>query len=124
MRTAIYIDGFNFYYGAVKGTPYKWLDLKVLCQRILKPQHQIISIVYCTALVRPKPHDLNAPLRQATYFKALSLYIPEIKIIEGHFLENKTQMRPVNQKQCLLIQKDSLRFFKGNTVVYLPSLTI
>ncbi len=28
MRTYIYIDGFNFYYGAVKDTPYKWLDFK------------------------------------------------------------------------------------------------
>jgi len=26
MRTSIYIDGFNLYYSAVKGTPYKWLD--------------------------------------------------------------------------------------------------
>lgn len=24
-RTIIYIDGLNFYYGAVKGTPHKWL---------------------------------------------------------------------------------------------------
>ena len=26
MRTYIYIDGFNFYYGAVKDTPFKWLN--------------------------------------------------------------------------------------------------
>ncbi len=30
MRTNIYIDGFNLYYGALKDTPYKWLDLKAL----------------------------------------------------------------------------------------------
>jgi hypothetical protein len=24
----VYIDGFNFYYGAAKGTPHKWLDLE------------------------------------------------------------------------------------------------
>jgi hypothetical protein len=23
-RAAVYIDGFNLYYGALKGTPYKW----------------------------------------------------------------------------------------------------
>ncbi len=28
MRTTIYIDGFNFYYRGVRGTPYKWLDVK------------------------------------------------------------------------------------------------
>jgi hypothetical protein len=26
MRTWEYVDGFNLYYGAVKGTPYKWLN--------------------------------------------------------------------------------------------------
>jgi hypothetical protein len=27
MRANIYIDGFNLYYRALKGTPYRWLDL-------------------------------------------------------------------------------------------------
>jgi len=27
-RTVIYIDGFNLYYGALRGTPYKWLDIE------------------------------------------------------------------------------------------------
>ena len=31
MKTNIYIDGFNLYYGCVKDTPYKWLDLAKLC---------------------------------------------------------------------------------------------
>lgn len=25
-RVGVYIDGFNLYYGSLKGTPYKWLD--------------------------------------------------------------------------------------------------
>ena len=28
VRTFVYIDGFNLYYGSVKDNPYKWLDLK------------------------------------------------------------------------------------------------
>jgi len=28
LRTVVYIDGFNLFYGALKGTPYKWLDLQ------------------------------------------------------------------------------------------------
>jgi 6-hydroxy-3-succinoylpyridine 3-monooxygenase len=28
-RTIVYVDGFNLYYGAVRGTPYKWLDLQI-----------------------------------------------------------------------------------------------
>jgi len=30
MRAFIYIDGFNFYYRAVRNAPYKWLDFKLL----------------------------------------------------------------------------------------------
>jgi len=26
MRTRVCVDGFNLYYGALKGTPFKWLD--------------------------------------------------------------------------------------------------
>ena len=55
MRTYIYIDGFNFYYGAVKDTPYKWLDVKALFAKILQPHHAILRIKYFTALVSDTP---------------------------------------------------------------------
>ena len=29
VRTRAYVDGFNLYYGAVKRTPFKWLDSRV-----------------------------------------------------------------------------------------------
>ena len=51
MKTYIYIDGFNFYYGAVKNTPYKWLDFKTLFYNLLQPQHNIACIKYFTAYV-------------------------------------------------------------------------
>ena len=28
MKVIVYIDGFNLFYGMLKGTPYKWLDLE------------------------------------------------------------------------------------------------
>ena len=34
MRTFIYVDGFNLYYGALKGTSWKWLDLARLSQEL------------------------------------------------------------------------------------------
>jgi hypothetical protein len=33
-RTNVYIDGFNLFYGALKGSRYKWLDLDVLCRHL------------------------------------------------------------------------------------------
>ena len=34
MKTTLYIDGFNLYYGVLKGSPYKWLDVVKLFTHI------------------------------------------------------------------------------------------
>lgn len=88
MRTIIYIDGFNFYYRAVKNTPYKWLDFKSLFQKLLSSNHQIIQIKYFTALVSGKQNP-NKPIKQQTFLRALKSFIPEIKIYYGHFLTHE-----------------------------------
>lgn len=87
MRTYIYIDGFNFYYGAVKGTPYKWLDFKALFQKLLSPKHQIQALKYFTALVSGKL-DPDQPIRQKTFIRALEKHIPEISVHYGAFLSH------------------------------------
>ena len=43
MRTIAYVDGFNLYYGALKGTPYKWPDLPLLFKNMLQPHHEKVS---------------------------------------------------------------------------------
>jgi uncharacterized LabA/DUF88 family protein len=68
--TNVYIDGFNLYNGAVKNTPYKWLDLAALCQ-VLLPGHTIGRIRYFTAAIVGFPHDPQAPTRQEVYLRAL-----------------------------------------------------
>jgi hypothetical protein len=88
MRTYIYIDGFNFYYGAVKRTPYKWLDFKKLFTALLSPTNSIQSIKYFTALVSGRG-DPDRPIRQKTYLRALQSHIPELSIIYGHFLSHE-----------------------------------
>ena len=97
MRTAIYVDGFNLYYGALKGTPYKWLDLNLLCRNILHPLHQINSIVYCTAMVRSAPANPNKAGRQKIYLKALQAHIPCFKTVYGHFGRTIQRLPPVDQ---------------------------
>ncbi len=88
MRTYVYIDGFNFYYRAVKDTPYKWLDFNTLFQHLLNPKNQIISIKYFTALVSGK-FDPDQPIRQKTYLRAIQKYIPQLSIYYGHFLSHE-----------------------------------
>lgn len=50
MRTNVYVDGFNLYYGSLKGTAYKWLDPDALCQRLL-PRNEVHRIRYFTAMI-------------------------------------------------------------------------
>ena len=85
MRTSIYIDGFNLYYGAVKGTPYKWLDFKSAFAMLLQPHHQITAIKYFTAPVSGK-RDPQQPVRQQTYWRALQASTPEFRLYKGSFL--------------------------------------
>ncbi len=49
-RSIVYIDGFNFYYGAVKGTCHKWLDIERYFTR-LRQDDDLQRIHYFTALV-------------------------------------------------------------------------
>ena len=88
LRTYIYIDGFNFYYGAVKDTAYKWLDFMTMCKGLLKPYHDILAIKYFTAHVHPTQYDPQKQNRQEIYLRALEAHIPEIEIVYGHFLSH------------------------------------
>lgn len=85
MRTSIYIDGFNLYYGAVKGTPYKWLDFRAVFAALLQPQHRVTAIKYFTAQVSGK-RDPQQPIRQQTYWRALQASTPEFQLFKGSFL--------------------------------------
>lgn len=89
-RTIVYVDGFNLFYGAVKRTPYKWLDLGKLC-RIMLPKDNIVAIKYFTAQVSGRPTDPDKAIRQQVYWRALKTS-PNIRIILGHFLTHPVKM--------------------------------
>ena len=93
LRTIVYVDGFNLYYGAVKGTPYKWLDLRALFQRILLPHHKILAVKYYTAMISARPGDPDAPTRQTVYLDALRAHTADLQVTLGHFLEHEVPMR-------------------------------
>lgn len=82
-ETIVYIDGFNFYYGAVKGTPHKWLDVEALCRGLL-PQDDIVKIRYFTARVSARPDDPQQADRQDAYLRALAT-LPLMEIHYGYF---------------------------------------
>lgn len=90
VATIVYIDGFNFYYGAVKDTPYKWLDFEALCRRLL-PKDQINKIRYFTARVSSRSDDPQQASWQDTFLRALNTF-PLIEIHEGHFVTRRARM--------------------------------
>lgn len=90
LRTIVYIDGFNFYYGAVRKTPYKWVDLARLC-RFLLPRNDIVRLKYFTARIHKRPGESEAPIRQQTYLRALGT-VPNLETRFGHFLSHSVRM--------------------------------
>ena len=55
-RSIVYVDGFNLYYGAVRGTPHKWLNLSKFF-RMLRPADDIRLIRYFSSLVTGHPPE-------------------------------------------------------------------
>lgn len=106
-KTYVYVDGFNLYYGAVKETPYKWLNINELCTRLL-PNNDIAKIKYFTARVATRPDDPNQPTRQQAFLRALGT-LPNLEIIYGHFLTNEVYMpradSPPNARQYVRVIK-------------------
>jgi hypothetical protein len=86
----VYIDGFNLYYGALRRTPYKWLDLAQLT-RLLLPSDIVKEIHYFTARVSSRPYDPTAAHDQGLYLRALKT-IPNLHITYGTFLTHSVPM--------------------------------
>jgi len=92
MKTSIYVDGFNLYYGVLKDTPYRWLDISALTKTIIKDLDlEATSFRYYTARLKPRPTNQDQPYRQRRYLRALRT-IPRLEIIYGHFLSHPTKM--------------------------------
>jgi hypothetical protein len=62
-ETYVYAYGFNLYFGAVKHTSFKWLNLDALCRNLL-PNNHIAKIKYLTARVSAKLDAEAEPLRE------------------------------------------------------------
>ena len=97
-KTIIYVDGYNLYYGLLKGTADKWLDLSLFARRLLPAEHEIVAVKYFTSCTLTYPHDESAIERQNIYLQAIRT-LPNVKVISGFFKKNKVQM-PVYEEPC------------------------
>lgn len=90
-KTIVYVDGYNLYYGCLKDTPHKWLNIRLLCEHILQPTNAITAIKYFTARVRPRSNDPGLPDRQELYLRALRTD-SSCSVHFGVFYSNATRM--------------------------------
>ena len=73
-RVAVYIDGFNLYYGLKsKGwSRYYWLDLRRMAENLLRPGQELVMVRYFTTRISSEPQDPGKGARQNTFLEALS----------------------------------------------------
>jgi uncharacterized LabA/DUF88 family protein len=100
----VYIDGFNLYYGAVKGTEYKWLDLEKMITTLLGQQHELVQIKYFSAIVSGRSRGDRSPINQQIYLRALESN-PLIEVHLGHFLTHTVPMRLADNSRTVLVKK-------------------
>lgn len=99
MKTIIYIDGYNLYYGLLRKSPFKWLDLFKLFQaHVLNPSTEVLEVRYYTAPVLAKmSDDPESAQRQRTYLQALRKMPPKkVTIIEGKMIASTPYLRLVD----------------------------
>ena len=97
-NTTVLIDGFNLYYGLLKGTQWKWLDLVAFSQELLGDDHNILAVRYFTAPIKTHPHDPEAIDRQKTYLHVLS-EMGQVRTTLGFYSKRNSKM-PAIEAAC------------------------
>lgn len=74
--TGVYIDGYNLYYGRLRGTPFKWLDLVKLFDDLLIRRDQNEAMLRATLFTAPAlatfaSHGNASVEAQSAYHRAL-----------------------------------------------------
>jgi hypothetical protein len=102
MKVRVYVDSFNLYYRALKGTEYRWLNPVQLAESLLDPGDTVDLVRYFTARVSSRAGNPEAPARQQAYLSALHT-LPNIRVHYGRFLA-KTKIRPLTADPSLFVE--------------------
>jgi len=100
--TAVYVDGYNLYYGRLRGTAFKWLDLVKLFDDLLARRDQNeeltrLHLFTAPALATFATHGSASVEAQAAYHRALkSKYDNRFEAIYGtHSFDKSGTLLPV-----------------------------
>jgi 6-hydroxy-3-succinoylpyridine 3-monooxygenase len=105
LRTRVYVDGYNLYYGCLKKSPHKWLDVRALLERILpsvlfeqnghavRYAFQAPAIKYFTApILTAFARSEDSVSCQHRYHTALGAHLgDQIEIIKGYHDAKRTR---------------------------------
>ena len=105
MKTIIYIDHFNFYYGLLKSSQDKWLDYYKLFDEEIIPSQ---GLSFCSLQIKFFSSDIKASFHkngqqashaQDKFFRALQFHIGDdrIKIYKGKYLTSSMSAYPYCQ---------------------------
>lgn len=104
VNTRVYIDGFNLYYGALKKSQDRWLDLQSFADQLAGPTRTVDLVLYCTAMIKPRPGDPDAGKLQQVYLRALRT-LPRVEIAMGKFSVKDTDARRRSRPTCSCCQQ-------------------
>jgi uncharacterized LabA/DUF88 family protein len=100
--TAVYVDGYNLYYGRLRGTPFKWLDLVKLFDDLLARRDQNeklerVNLFTAPALATFASHGNASVEAQSAYHRALETkYGDRFETIYGtHSFDRSGTLLPV-----------------------------
>jgi hypothetical protein len=96
-QTIVYVDGFNLYYGCLRRTSERWLNIGELCRRMLH-NADVVGIKYFTARVKPRAEDPEQAQRQQAYLRALAT-VPNLTIHYGAFITKAATRRCIKDRQ-------------------------
>ncbi len=107
-RAIAYIDGYNLYYGLLKDTPYKWLDLHKFSRSLIREDFDLVAVKYFTAPIKTHPYDPPAIDRQKIYLQALQAR-NDVEIVQG-FYSKRRAFAPLANTKCAScdVTKDGL----------------
>ena len=103
IRTHVFIDGYNLYYGRLRGTPYKWLDLVALMQNIVRIQDGSYVVQHTHYFTAPAKeafatHGKDSVIAQQSYHRALQAQYPPSQFrmtLGDHTFDKSGALMPV-----------------------------
>lgn len=112
LRTRVYIDGYNLYYGCLRQTRYKWLDVLTLFEKLILP-----SILY---RITPEGEPVTIELVPGCAIKYFTAEILERVAKGDDSVSSQAQYHNALRKRC----GDRLVFVKGYYASYTASQAI